>query len=124
MVRVHAQYLVLTTERFMKKPRLLIGDEQRLFLDGLQRLLSDDFDVIGTAEDGRELLRATNSLRPDVVVMEMILPLLNGVEVARQLSKSCPQTKVVFATACSDSRYVTEAFRAGASGYVTKKCFA
>jgi DNA-binding NarL/FixJ family response regulator len=106
----------------MKRPRILLADEQRIFLDGVQKILEGEYDLVGDAEDGRELMKSAATTHPDVVVLEILMPLLSGMEAARQLSKVSPHSKIVFLTALSDPKYVTEAFRVGASAYLTKKC--
>jgi DNA-binding NarL/FixJ family response regulator len=106
----------------MKNPRIILADEHRIFLEGLQKILQAECDLIGLAEDGRELMKSAAATHPDVIVLEILMPLLSGMEAARQLSKVCPHTKIVFLTALSDPKYVTEAFRAGASAYLVKKC--
>jgi CheY-like chemotaxis protein len=80
----------------MLKHRILLADDHRIFLAGLQKLLSSDFDVVGTVEDGRALLAAATKLAPDMIVLDVSMPLLNGIEAARQLAKIVPQTKVAF----------------------------
>lgn len=104
----------------MKRPRILLGDDHAIILDGLRRILEPHFEIVGTAEDGRALVAAALKLRPDMVVADISMPLLNGIEAARQIRKAQPQTKVIFLTMHPDAAYATEAFRAGASGYVLK----
>jgi len=106
----------------MKKARVLLADDQLILLDGLQKLLEEECDLVGAVEDGRELVKSATLTRPDVVVQEFFLPLLSGPDAARQISKASPHTKIVFLTALSDPKYVTQAFRVGASGYLVKKC--
>jgi DNA-binding NarL/FixJ family response regulator len=105
----------------MRKPRLIIADDHTLVLEGLKRILESEFELAGTAENGRELLRISEELKPDVVLMDISMPLLNGIDATRQLLKSSPQTKVIFVTMHADSDYVAEAFRSGASGYLLKR---
>ena len=104
----------------MKRPRILLGDDHAIILDGLRRILDPHFDIAGSAEDGRALVAAAEKLRPDIVVADISMPLLNGIEATRQIRKAYPQTKVIFLTMHPDATYATEAFRAGASGYVLK----
>ena len=104
----------------MKRPRILLGDDHAIILDGLRRILEPHFEIVGTAEDGRALVAAAEKLRPDMVVADISMPLLNGIEAARQIRKAHPQAKVIFLTMHPDATYATEAFRAGASGYVLK----
>ena len=104
----------------MKLPRLLLGDDHAIILDGLRRILEPHFDIVGSAQDGRALVAAAQEIRPDVVVTDISMPLLNGIEAARQILKAHPRVKIVFLTMHPDVTYATEAFRAGASGYVLK----
>jgi DNA-binding NarL/FixJ family response regulator len=86
----------------------------------LRRILESEFDLVGTVEDGRALLEASKKLHPDVIVADISMPMLNGIDAVRQIKKNDPQTKVVFLTMHPDVTYATEAFEAGASGYVLK----
>lgn len=104
----------------MKRPRILLGDDHAIILDGLRRILEPHFEIVGAVEDGRALVAAAEKLRPDMIVVDISMPLLNGIEAARQIRKAHPQTKVIFLTMHPDATYATEAFRAGASGYVLK----
>ncbi len=105
----------------MKKYRLLMADDHTLVLEGLKRILEADFDLVGMADNGRELLRLAAELKPDVVLVDISMPLLNGIDAAKHLLKISPQAKVIFLTMHADSDYVSEAFRAGASGYLLKR---
>jgi DNA-binding NarL/FixJ family response regulator len=105
----------------MKRPRILLADDHPIVAEGLRKLLDSEFDIVGAAPDGRALLRAAQNLRPDVVLLDISMPQLNGIEAARRLRKTVPRTKVVFLTMHSDADYVAEAIRSGASGYVLKK---
>jgi len=104
----------------MTKPRLLIADDHKIFAEGLKRLLNADFDIAGVVADGRELVAAAEKLRPDVMVVDISMPLLNGIEAVRQIKKVHPEIKVVFLTMHPDVAYAASAFKAGASGYVLK----
>ena len=104
----------------MTKPRLLIADDHKIFAEGLKRLLNADFDIAGVVADGRELVAAAEKLRPDVVVADISMPLLNGIEAVIQIKKVHPDMKVVFLTMHPDVAYAVSAFKAGASGYVLK----
>jgi len=104
-----------------RRPRLVIADDHVLLLDGLKRLLENDFDVLGTATDGYAAVAAAESLRPDAMLIDIGLPLLNGLEAARQVRRALPDTKIVFVTMQTERIYVEEAFRAGGSGYVLKQ---
>ena len=104
----------------MIKPRLMIADDHQIFAEGLKRLLSADFDIVGAVQNGRELVSAAEKLRPDVIVADISMPMLNGIEAVVQIQKSCPKIKVVFLTMHPDTAYAVSAFKAGASGYVLK----
>jgi DNA-binding NarL/FixJ family response regulator len=104
----------------MTKPRLLIADDHKIFAEGLKRLLKEDFDIAGVVEDGRELVAAAEKLRPDLIVVDISMPMLNGIEAVRQIKKVHPAIKVVFLTMHPDVAYAVSAFKAGASGYVLK----
>jgi DNA-binding NarL/FixJ family response regulator len=104
----------------MKRTRLLLADDHKIILDGLRSLLESEFEIAGTAGDGRALVAATEQLRPDVIVVDISMPLLNGIEAVRQIKKLDKQVKVIFLTMHPDVTYAIRAFEAGASGYVLK----
>jgi DNA-binding NarL/FixJ family response regulator len=106
----------------MKRPRVLLADDHTLVLDGLRKILEADCEVVGAVEDGRSLLAAAVRLKPDIILLDISMPLLNGVEAARWLRAAAPGAKVIFVTMHADATYVAGAFRAGASGYVLKRC--
>jgi len=104
----------------MHKIRVLLADDHRIFLDGLKSLLEPEFDLVGTVEDGRALVKEATRLRPDVIVVDISMPLLNGIEAVRQIKKSDDRIKVVFLTMHPDVSFAALAFEVGASGYVIK----
>lgn len=104
----------------MKRARVLLGDDHTIILEGVRRILEPEFDVVGSVADGRALVAAAQELHPDVVVADISMPLLNGIEAARLLRKSDPKIKIIFLTMHPDTTYAAEAFRTGASGYVLK----
>jgi DNA-binding NarL/FixJ family response regulator len=104
----------------MNPPRVLLADDHKIVLEGLKNLLEPEFELVGTVEDGRALLDAANNLHPDVIVTDISMPLLNGIEAVRQIKKVSPHIKVVFLTMHPDASYAAEALEAGASGYVLK----
>jgi DNA-binding NarL/FixJ family response regulator len=104
-----------------KRARILLADDHSLVAAGLCKLLEEEFDLLGSVGDGRALLAAAKRERPDIILLDISMPLLNGVEAARQLQIAVPNAKLIFVTVHSDSPYVVEAFRAGASGYVLKR---
>jgi len=103
------------------RPRLLMADDHTLVLEGISKLLENDFELLGTVEDGHALLRAAAQLRPDVILLDISMPLLNGIEACRELVKLMPKTRVIFLTMHRDVVYVEEAFRAGGAGYLLKR---
>lgn len=105
----------------MIRPRVLLGDDHTLVLAGFRKLLEADFDLVGTAEDGRKLVEMAQQLRPDVILADISMPLLNGFDAARQIRRTVPESKIVFVTMHADRDYITEAFRLGAAGYVLKR---
>jgi DNA-binding NarL/FixJ family response regulator len=105
----------------MKKPRVLIADDHSILLAGLRKLVEETCEVVGTVEDGRALIEAAERLTPDLILLDISMPLLNGLDAARQLKKLLPDAKLLFLTMHSSPTYATEAFRAGASGYLLKQ---
>ena len=104
----------------MKRTRVLLADDHKIVLDGLKSLLEPEFELVGTVGDGRALVSAVEQLHPDVIVVDISMPLLNGIEAVRQIKKIDKQIKVVFLTMHPDVTYAIRAFEAGASGYVLK----
>lgn len=102
--------------------RLLLVDDQRLMRDGLRTLmeLEDDFHVVGEAENGQEALIAYEKLSPDVVLMDIRMPVMNGVEAIQHLRRRWTEAKVIILTTFDDDAYVFEGLRAGALGYLLK----
>ena len=107
--------------RLMIKPRVLLADDHTLVLEGFRKLLEKDFDLVGTADNGRALVSEAERLKPQVILLDISMPLLNGLDAARQIKKVTPDVKLVFVTVHADAAYVREAFRAGASAYVLKR---
>lgn len=105
----------------MQKPRILLGDDHPLILEGLRSILSRDFDIVGTATNGRDLVAEAERIRPDAVVLDISMPILNGVEAARQIKASHPDVKILFITQNANQEYVRVAFGLGASAYLLKE---
>jgi DNA-binding NarL/FixJ family response regulator len=105
----------------MKKARVLLADDHKILLDGLKQLLSEYFEVVGSVEDGRALVDQTAVLRPDVIVADISMPQLNGIEAARQIKRTDTNVKIVFLSMHQDAAYAIDAFEAGASGFVLKQ---
>lgn len=104
----------------MTRARLLLADDHRIIMEGLKSLLEPEFELVGMVEDGRALIEAAERLRPDVVVADISMPELNGIEAVRQIKKSRGDLKAVILTMHADSAYAAAALDAGASGYVLK----
>ena len=104
-----------------KRARILLADDHALVSAGIAKLLENDFDLVGTVSDGRALVSAVKDRNPDVVLLDISMPVLNGLEAARQIRSDAPAAKLIFVTVHSDTPYVIEAFRSGASGYVLKR---
>ena len=105
----------------MSRPRVLLADDHTLLLGAFEKLLSDECDVVGQVSDGRALVAAAEELKPDIVVLDISMPLLNGLEAGRQIKRTMPGTKLVFVTMNEDTDLAADAFRAGASGYLLKQ---
>jgi len=104
----------------MSRPRILLADDHTLMVEALRHLLQAEFDVVGTVGDGRALLKAAAELKPELVVVDIGMPLLNGLDAAMQLKALHPEIKVIFLTQNREPQYAAEAFRRKASGYVLK----
>jgi DNA-binding NarL/FixJ family response regulator len=102
------------------RSRILLADDHTLMVDALTPLLEAEFDVVGTARDGRQLLKAAEQLLPELVVVDIAMPLLNGLDAAEQLKALHPDIEVIILTQNRDRWMAAEAFRRGASGYLLK----
>ena len=106
---------------FMGRPRVLLADDHTLILGAFEKLLAADCDIVGQVSDGRALVAAAESLKPDVIVLDISMPLLNGLEAGRQIKQKSQNIKLVFLTMNEDADLAAEAFRSGASGYLLKR---
>jgi DNA-binding NarL/FixJ family response regulator len=104
----------------MGRPTVLLADDHVVFTDGIQKILSERFDVVGTVVDGRSLFEAATRLRPDVIVADISMPTLSGLDALRQLQAKHDGVRMVFLTMHADARLAAEAFRLGARGFVLK----
>jgi DNA-binding NarL/FixJ family response regulator len=105
----------------MSSPRrVLLADDHVIVLEGLRRVLEPDFEIVGEVADGQALVAATGSLRPDIIVTDISMPLLNGIEAARQIRKTNRRVKIIFLTMHPDVTFAAEALCAGGSAYVLK----
>lgn len=103
------------------RTRILLADDHTLVAEGIARLLEKDFDLVARAENGREMIEQAQTAKPDLILADISMPVLNGVEATRQLKKIMPDIRVIFLSMHSDVQYVSDAFRAGGSGYVLKR---
>lgn len=104
----------------MSRARVLLADDHRVVSEGLKRILAAEFDVAGVVEDGRAMIAAAKALRPDVIVSDITMPDLNGIEALEELKKHDPEVRVVFLTMHRDVVYAQRALNAGACGFVLK----
>jgi DNA-binding NarL/FixJ family response regulator len=104
----------------MKRPRVLLADDHKIVLEGLRGILDPEFEIVGAVEDGRALVAEAERLSPDVVVADISMPGLNGMDAARQIKKMDEHIKIIFLTMHHDVSYAVGAFNAGASGFVLK----
>ena len=105
---------------YLKRKRILLGEEHNILLVALARLLQDDFDVIGTATDGHELVRAAVKTKPDVIVSSIMMPSLNGIGILEKIRKQNLACKIIFLTSVTEGHIAKQAFSAGASGYILR----
>lgn len=104
----------------MRRTRILLADDHAMICAGFQKLLEPQYEVVGSVGDGRSLLKAALDLKPDLVLVDLAMPLLNGLDAGRELKKLMPGIKLVFLTMNPDPDLASEAFRIGASGYLLK----
>ena len=108
----------------MERPRLLLADDHTLLLGAFEKLLSAECEIVGQVGDGRALVAAAEALKPDLIVLDISMPLLNGLEAGRQIKQKLRNIKLVFLTMNEDPSLAAEAFRLGASAYVLKRSVA
>lgn len=105
----------------MSKPRVIIADDHTMLVEAFEKLLAPECDVVAKVADGRALLTAVNELKPDVVVLDLSMPLLNGLDAARQIKQSHPSVRLVFVTMNEDPDLAAQAFRIGGAAYLLKR---
>ena len=105
----------------MRRPRVLLADDHALLLGAFETLLSGECDIVGQVADGRAVVVAAEALNPDIVVLDISMPILNGLEAARQIRHKAADVKLIFLTMNEDADLAAEAFRAGASAYLLKR---
>lgn len=104
----------------MKKPTVILADDHTILLDALKNMVEPDFEVVACCADGRELIKAAEELKPAVIVLDVGMPKMNGLNAGQRLKKMLPATKLVYLTMNQDPDMVSEAFRLGASAYLLK----
>jgi len=105
----------------MKRTTILIADDHKMFAEGLASLLEEEFELVGIVENGKALIEAATRLEPEVIVVDISMPILNGFDAVRRLKQSGTTAKVIFLTMHADSRLLAEAIRCGGAGYVLKQ---
>jgi len=103
-----------------RRPRVLIADDHTLIAEALHQLLAQEFDIVAIVHDGRRLMEVAQELRPDVILVDIGMPLLNGLQAAGSIKRLLPGVKLIYVTVNDDAELVAEAFRRGASAYLLK----
>jgi len=104
----------------MNRTRIILGDDHSLVLEGIRRLLESNYDVVASAENGKQLVSEALRLKPEIIVLDITMPILNGIDAAKEIRKALPEAKFVFVSMHANGVYVRKAMEAGASGYVLK----
>jgi len=105
-------------------PRIIIADDHTLVAEACKKLLESDYEIVATVGDGRSLVRAAAELRPHLIIVDVSMPLLNGLDAGQQIKELIPSIRLVYLTMNHDADLAAEAFRRGASGYLLKTCAA
>jgi DNA-binding NarL/FixJ family response regulator len=103
------------------KPRIVLADDHTLMIEGLRSLLAGHVEIVGSAADGRALVEMAVQLKPDIVILDISMPEMNGIEAVRRLQKDLPGARLIFLTMHADPLYLSEALRLGVTGYVLKQ---
>lgn len=106
------------------KPQVIVADDHRLVAEGVVKILEKEYSVVATPSDGRSFIEAVEKIRPDLAIVDISLPLLNGLDACRHVKKSCPEVKIIILTMHAEQHFVNEAFRVGVGGYVLKTSLA
>jgi DNA-binding NarL/FixJ family response regulator len=106
------------------KPQVIVADDHRLVAEGIVKILEKEYHVVATPTDGRGFIEAVEKFGPDLALVDISLPLLNGLDACRHVKKSCPDVKIIILTMHSEPHFVNEAFRVGVEGYVLKSSVA
>jgi len=106
------------------KPKVIVADDHRLVAEGVVKILEKEYDVVATPTDGRAFVEAVEQFHPDLVLVDISLPLLNGLDACRRVKKSFPGVKIIILTMHSEQHFVDEAFRVGVEGYLLKSSVA
>ena len=109
------------SEVFVTPPRIMLADDHTILLEAFRKLLEPRFEVVGMVSDGRALLDAAPNLKPDVIVVDVGMPLMNGLEAGLRLKETMPSAKIIFLTMNDDPDLAMNAMRSGASGYLLKR---
>jgi DNA-binding NarL/FixJ family response regulator len=104
----------------MIRTRILLGDDHSLVLDGIRRLLESQFEIVGSADNGKSLVDKALQLKPELVVLDISMPIINGIDAAREIKKALPESRIVILSMHSNAIYVRKAIEAGSSAYVLK----
>src|SRR5215204_5877888 len=105
----------------MTRTKILIADDHKMFAQGLQSLLEDEFELLGTVADGQALVDSAKMFDPDIIVVDISMPVLNGLDAVRRLKEQGSTAKVIFLTMHADDRLLAEAFKCGGVAYVLKQ---
>jgi DNA-binding NarL/FixJ family response regulator len=108
------------SEVFMTLPRVMLADDHTILVEAFRKLLEPHFEIVGTVSDGRALMEAAPNLKPDVIVVDIGMPLMNGLEAGQRLKEQMPAVKFIFLTMNEDPDLAVQAMRSGASGYLLK----
>lgn len=104
----------------MNRTRIILGDDHTLVLEGIRRLLDSNYDVVACADNGKQLVSEALRLQPELIVLDITMPILNGIDAAKEIRKALPEIKFVFVSMHANAVYVRKAMEAGASAYVLK----